>query len=505
MFFLAFQLLDRWHLAFSDRNNNDSVVIVNSSATWLLASFSHGVLEQTVVASRSVLDAQFISNSHIKIFELMVIPTQIDGGMFFWFTQRNTTLAILVVHCENSSKGLFPRANQLLEAASGCENVRTDVARWEQTEDLVTSEILELDVPIRGLDLDDMWIECCEHKGVIGIGIGTNKNKRQRAAWLALALSFDLTHLASTDSLWLKYYRLAREENLGRACGTCSFLSTKDGWDMRSKRCGRSRSPPQRSRVMKSNVSSLTPANKKPSTALASERIPSKWDPFSSEISEEIRNENKEQVQKNTAFIFLKQCKEEFYRSINITESREGICLVKRITTYDFPWTCFIAALSDSQLRADVIGSGIKNVSVCLDYGSVQALTTAMPFFILHYVDETHASLHVQVEGEKLNVHCQPIKHIKPFCRGFLPRTQEVDATVQHVCVECGKEFNKQDWIHRASYFADAFVKRQGLLSIQLNMHPSAAGNAYTLSQEYVNILCDFMLGETLWSREAIV
>ena len=274
---------------------------------------------------------------------------------------------------------------------------------------------------------------------------------------------------------------------------------------MRSKRCSRSRSPPQRSRVMKSNVASLTPANKKPSTAFASQRIPSKWAPFTSEISEEIRNENKEQVQKNTAFIFLKQCKEEFFRSINASESMEKLCLAKRITTYDFPWTCFIAALSDSQLRGDVIGLGIENVSVCLEYGSVQALTTAMPFFILHYVDERHASLHVQLEGEELNVCWQPIEHIKPYPRDFRPSTQEVDAAVQHLCVECGKESNKPDWIHRAAYFSEEFVKRQGLLSIQLNMQPSVAGNAYTLSQEYVNKLCDFMHGEKLWSRGAIV
>ena len=191
----------------------------------------------------------------------------------------------------------------------------------------------------------------------------------------------------------------------------------------------------------------------------------------------------------DTCVLFFLLYLERSHCSINATESMEGMCLAKRITTYDFPWTCFIADLSDSQLRVDVIGSGIKNVSVCLDYGSVQVLTTAMPFFILHYVDQTHASLLVLVEGEKLNVRCQPIKHIKPFHRDFLPSTQEVDAAVQHVCVECGKESNKVDWIHRATYFAGAFVNRQGLLSIQLNMLSSVAGNAYTLSQEYVNKL----------------
>ena len=245
----------------------------------------------------------------------MVIPTRMDGGMFFWFTQRNTTLAILVVHCENSSTGLFPRANHLLEAASGCENVRTDVARGDQTEDMVTSAILELDVPITGLNLDEMWLECCEYKGVIGIGIGTNKIKRERAAWLALALSFDLTGRPSTNSLLFKYYQLAREENSGRLYGTCPFLSIKDGPHMRSKRRSRSRSPSQRSRFMKSDVSSLTPANKKPSKPPVSKRMPSKWAPFLYVVSQEIRNENKEQVQKNTAFIFLKQCTDEFFRS----------------------------------------------------------------------------------------------------------------------------------------------------------------------------------------------
>ena len=53
LIFLAFQLLDRWHLAVSDRNNNDSARIVHRFAIWLLVRFSHGVLQQTVVGPRS--------------------------------------------------------------------------------------------------------------------------------------------------------------------------------------------------------------------------------------------------------------------------------------------------------------------------------------------------------------------------------------------------------------------------------------------------------------------
>ena len=147
----------------------------------------------------------------------MVTPTRMDGGMFFWFTQRDTTMAILVVHCENHQKGSFPRANELLIEASGCENVRKDVSRWDQTDDMETSAILELDTPIAGLNLDEMWIDVCAYDDVMGIGIGSNRIKRERAAWLALALSFDLTGRPSTNSLLLRMHAWVFRYGLTRA------------------------------------------------------------------------------------------------------------------------------------------------------------------------------------------------------------------------------------------------------------------------------------------------
>ena len=429
----------------------------------------------------------------------MVTPRSIDGGRFFWVTLRDSALTILVVHCDDPGKDCFRNANCWLLEASGCKNVRQDVTSWRQRDDMRTDTVLELETPIVGLNLEALWIDIAEYEDVMGIGIGSNMNKRERAAWLALALSFDLTGKALKNKQLFEYYQLVRKEylDLERVYGRCPFLPITDG----PKRRNRLRSSSQRSRSRSRHVPSRTQGAGKPSKPPESEWTPSQWTPLTEALAREIRDENKEPIHKNSAYVFLKECKDEILCSTNAAESRDGMCVVKRITTYDFPWTSFIAALSDSKLRANVIGLGIANVSVCLEYAILKAPTKAIPYFLLHYVDETHASLHVQMDEETLHVHWYPIKHLKHHPSVFLPCITEVCAAVKNVCEEYGNECDRPDWIHKSSYFSDEFVKRHGLLTIQLNMQPSLAANPYTLSQEYVRRLRDFMNGEKFWSK----